>query len=174
MQPCIKAIIGLGNPGRKFLATRHNIGFAIIDNLVECYNGIWQDKDLFSKAEIVIDGKRIICLKPLTYMNESGKVIPFLLKNGIKPEEILIIHDDLEKKFGNISLKVGGSHRGHNGLKSIIESCGNTLTKLRFGIGRPENKYDVAHYVLERFSEPEKEVNELIIKATDTIENLIK
>ena len=116
----IKVIIGLGNPGTKYQRTRHNIGFLILDALAEKYNASWHTKDNREVAEIEINGKKIILIKPQTFMNSSGKIIPSLLKQGVKPENILVVHDELEKPFGKVELKIGGSHRGHNGLRSII------------------------------------------------------
>jgi PTH1 family peptidyl-tRNA hydrolase len=169
----IKAIIGLGNPGPKFRYHRHNIGFLVVDALVERAGGTWQHKDLFDLAEIQLGGKKIYCLKPLTFMNASGKVIPFLQKQGIAPEQILVVHDELEKPFGAVSVKCGGSARGHNGLRSIIGVCGDQFYRLRFGIGRPERKEDVPDWVLTDFSEPKQELASLIEKAADLAEREI-
>jgi PTH1 family peptidyl-tRNA hydrolase len=99
--------------------------------------------------------------------------VPFLLKKGIEPENILVVHDELEQPFGKLSFKVGGSARGHNGLRSIIEVCGQDFARLRFGIGRPENKEDVGNYVLQNFSEDQEEIDQLIDDAVDMIEELI-
>jgi len=105
-------------------------------------------------------------------MNSSGKIIPSLTKQGIKPENILVIHDELEKPFGSIAIKTGGSHRGHNGLRSIIESCGAEFHRLRFGIGRPENKENVPNYVLSNFSKNEI-IEPLIDQAIEIIEKMV-
>ena len=102
-------------------------------------------------------------------MNNSGDVVPYLQKKGIQSNEILVVHDELEKNFGSITVREGGSARGHNGLKSIISRCGPEFFRLRFGIDRPENREDVADYVLEKFSEPEDEVDALINKSVEVI-----
>ena len=115
-KPTIKAIIGLGNPGSKYYTTRHSIGFRILDALADKHNLVWQKSDLMEYAELRNDAV-IYFIKPMTYMNSSGKVIPWLQKKGIKAEDIMVIHDDLEKKFGSLSIKQGGSARGHNGLR---------------------------------------------------------
>ncbi len=170
----IRAIIGLGNPGPRFAFTRHNAGFLVIDELADRYHGSWQEKDNFTCAEIVMGDKKIILVKPLTFMNESGRVIPFLQKKGIKPEETLVIHDELEKPLGKLAIKRGGSHRGHNGLRSIITAYGLEFLRLRFGIGRPERKEDVPDYVLAPFDVPRNEVLEKVNEAVAMIENLFE
>ena len=116
----IKAIIGLGNPGPKYYHNRHNVGFQILDTLAATHNLIWQTKENMELAVLTVGDKRIIHLKPQTFMNDSGKVIPFLLKQGIKAENILVIHDELEQPFGAIKIRIGGSAHGHNGLKSTL------------------------------------------------------
>lgn len=171
----ITAIIGLGNPGPKFAYTRHNIGFRIVDALAHKHGASWKDKDNMDYAEIVLDGINVLLIKPQTFMNSSGRVLPYLFKKGIKPENILVAHDELEKKFGNVSIKFGGSARGHNGLRSIMEVAGTQdFARLRFGVGRPENKEDVGDYVLRNFSESQEEVAELIEKSAVMIEELYK
>lgn len=165
----IKVIIGLGNPGAKFENTRHNIGFMVIDSLAEKYNGSWRSKDNFDIAQVGIDGKNIDLIKPQTYMNNSGQVVPYFKKQGISAEQVLVVHDELEKAFGNISIKHGGSARGHNGLKSLISYLGDNFWRLRVGIGRPENKEDVPDYVLSNFTQDQSSVNDVIDKSTNLI-----
>jgi peptidyl-tRNA hydrolase, PTH1 family len=167
----IKVIIGLGNPGPKYHHNRHNIGFLVVDALAEKHHASWHSKPDRQIAEIEINGQSIQLIKPQTFMNDSGKVIPSLLKQGIKAENILVIHDELEKPFGKIELKTGGSHKGHNGLRSIIASCGAEFHRLRFGIGRPENREDVPDYVLSNFNKNEN-IQPLVDQAVDMIENV--
>lgn len=169
----IKAIIGLGNPGPRFSFTRHNAGFLVLDALADRYYGTWQEKGPMEIADITIADQRLLLIKPQTFMNESGKVIPLLLKQGIKSENILVVHDELEKPFGTLAFKEGGSHRGHNGLRSIIGVCGPEFKRLRFGIGRPERKEDVADYVLQKFDAPENQVHEQVDQAVDMIERAL-
>lgn len=166
----IKAIIGLGNPGPNYYYTRHNIGFRVLDELAKAYGLSWQSKDNAEIATLMKDGKKILLIKPQTFMNTSGKVIPALLKQGIKTENILVIHDELEQPFGNLKMRVGGSARGHNGLKSIIAACGDQFARLRFGIGRPAVKEDVPDYVLEKFKENQQELEGLIDQAVQLVE----
>ncbi|KKQ48952.1 MAG: Peptidyl-tRNA hydrolase [candidate division TM6 bacterium GW2011_GWF2_38_10] len=155
----IKAIIGLGNPGKQYEKNRHNIGFCIVDALAHQYEGSWKEHDnaFISTIQLSINATPhpILLIKPQTYMNNSGKVIHLLQKKGIKPHEILVIHDELEKSFGLSQVRLGGSARGHNGLKSIISVIGEGFWRLRFGIGRPTDKADVPNYVLANFSKEE-------------------
>lgn len=170
----IKAIIGLGNPGPKFYNTRHNIGFRILDTLTQAHGGVWHKKNEMEYAEITIGDHDITLIKPQTFMNSSGRVVPFLLKKGIKPENILVVHDELEKPFGNVSIKVGGSAKGHNGLRSIITVCGADFPRLRFGIARPANREDVPDYVLTNFSENSGDLEQAIEHAVKTITDLFE
>lgn len=173
----IKAIVGLGNPGSKFTYTRHNIGFRILDYLGDKYNCDWSKKSDKSHnnlefCDIDVNNTRLILVKPLTFMNDSGKAINFLINKNIKPEEILVVHDELEKPFGKTAFKFGGSPRGHNGLKSIIAHIGKDFWRLRFGIDRPENKHEVPDYVLAKFSENSNLVENQIEEAAKNIEDL--
>ena len=168
-----KAVVGLGNPGPQFEFNRHNIGFLVADALVDKYNGSWQKNDVMEYATINVEGRNILVVKPQTFMNSSGKVASLLRKKGIREEETLVIHDELEKPFGSISLKEGGSARGHNGLRSLIELFGPNFYRLRCGISRPEKKSDVAHYVLSNFTEGDVHVEEMIQAAVDKLEELL-
>lgn len=169
----IKAIIGLGNPGSKYEYTRHNIGFRVLDALADAYHLSWQTKDNAQVTILTKNDKRIILIKPQTYMNDSGKVIPSLLKQGIKAENILVVHDELEQPFGVLKMRLGGSARGHNGLKSIIAACGDQFVRLRFGIGRPVVKEEVPQYVLEKFKESSDQIDQYIAQAITIIEQLL-
>jgi PTH1 family peptidyl-tRNA hydrolase len=165
----IKAIIGLGNPGPRFTNTRHNIGFLVLDKLAEQHNVDFKEKSLTQNAPAMIttfDGIELI--KPLTYMNDSGKIIPYLFKKGVSPQEIIVVHDEMEKKLGTVSSRIGGSARGHNGLKSIINFGAGDCWRIRCGIDRPTNKDDVPDYVLGNF-----ENQEIIANLTDNALNEI-
>ena len=174
----VKVIIGLGNPGDKYYKNRHSIGFRVIDYFASQMNASWQSKEVMEYSEAVVrcekNGesfvKNISLVKPLSYMNNSGKVIPSLIKKGIKSTEILVIHDELEKPFGNVSIRFNGSARGHNGLRSLISIMGKDFWHLRFGIGRPENRDLVPEYVLSNFSSKEESlIEEYICKAVSSI-----
>lgn len=164
----IKAIVGLGNPGRQYVHSRHNIGFRIVDALCLKFGESFKDGGDLETVTIslVSSGQKIMLIKPMRYMNNSGCVINFLQKKGISIEEILVIHDELEKTFGVLSFKFGGSARGHNGLKSIIGMGGDSFWRLRFGIGRPADKAQVSDYVLSPFSlDEETKIADLITQA---------
>ena len=165
----IKAIIGLGNPGPKYKKNRHNIGFMIVDALADRYHATWQNKDQFDLAELQLGDKRIMLIKPLTFMNTVGKIMPWLIKKGITPEQILVVHDELEKPQGSMQIRLGGSARGHNGLRSIIGVISPDFHRLRFGIGRPECKEEVSTWVLSNFSLPQQELKHLIDQAATEI-----
>lgn len=168
----IKIIIGLGNPGAKYHYNRHNIGFLVLDALAEKHHASWQKKPDRETAEIEVNGEKIILVKPQTFMNDSGKVVPSLLKQGLTANNLLVVHDELEKAFGKVEFKTGGSHRGHNGLRSIIAVCGTEFHRLRCGIGRPENREDVPDYVLSNFSKNEN-IEPVIEQAVQMIETMI-
>lgn len=166
----IKAIIGLGNPGAKYAHTRHNIGFRIVDALAYKYHATWHAKQNMKLAQVTILGKDIILVKPQTFMNHSGAVISYLTKQGIKSEQILVVHDELELPFGDVKVKFGGSAKGHNGLKSIIGACSDLFARLRVGIDRPEYKEQVPDWVLQNFNKLATEVNAVIDQSITIIE----
>lgn len=173
----IRAVVGLGNPGSKYYKTRHSIGFRIVDELVNQRFGNWQDGPKQELAQVRFQGEMydnssplVYIIKPQTFMNSSGQVMPFLQKKGIKAEEILVIHDELEKPFKHISLHKGGGAKGHNGLRSIIEMIGKEFWRLRFGVGRPAERDEVGDFVLTPFSrEEESEMPFLIEQAVSLI-----
>ncbi len=165
----INAIVGLGNPGHKYFNTRHNIGFRVLDSIAEKYLLSWQENSAMSYCQV--PGKKLFLVKPNTFMNNSGNVIPFFLKKGITGENILVVHDELEKPFGKINIRWDGSARGHNGLRSIESVIGKDFWRLRFGIGRPVDKRDVGNYVLSRFSKEEEDLLEELIEEAIQIAN---
>ncbi|MFC1854326.1 aminoacyl-tRNA hydrolase [Candidatus Dependentiae bacterium] len=158
----IRAIVGLGNPGTRYEKTRHNVGFMVVDKIASHVNATWSLKGEILWTDInstfnALSEKSLVLCKPTAYMNNSGIVVSALKKRGIQPEETIVVHDELEKKFGKISIRLGGSARGHNGLRSIIGQWGDNFWRLRMGIGRPENKADVSNYVLSNFFPEESE-----------------
>ena len=166
----IKAIIGLGNPGKKYSKNRHNIGFRVVDALVEKYHGSWHTVNEMETATVRINDRELFVIKPQTFMNDSGRVLSWLTKKGVKPDQILVVHDELEKEFGKLLLRFGGSHKGHNGLRSIMGVIGADFWRLKFGIGRPVNKEDVPNYVLADFVPAEEQrVDDLIEQAAKLI-----
>ena len=169
----IKAIIGLGNPGLRYYYHRHSIGFRVLDQLARQYGARWRERDTMAYTDVIIGGHTLMLVKPLTYMNASGRVMPYLTKKGFGAENILVVHDELELPFGTIAAKVGGSHKGHNGLKSIIAALGPEFVRVRFGIGRPEDREQVPAYVLQNFEYPAAQVEQRIDEAVNLLENLV-
>jgi peptidyl-tRNA hydrolase, PTH1 family len=165
----IKAVIGLGNPGKQYQLTRHSIGFLVADALVDRYGGDWHARDEMLIAEISVESKKILVIKPQTFMNNSGRVIPFLAKQGIKPDEIVVVHDELEFPFGKVTSKKGGSARGHNGVKSLIAAMGEDFYRVRCGIDRPADRAQVPNYVLQPFRESDLEIGQMVEKAVTEV-----
>jgi PTH1 family peptidyl-tRNA hydrolase len=169
----ISALIGLGNPGPKFVFTRHNIGFRVLDALADNYHASWHTKGNAEIAQIALNDRTILLVKPVTFMNSSGQVLPQLAKQGIKKENILVVHDELELPFGKLKVRTGGSAKGHNGLRSIIETIGPEFMRLSVGIDRPLNREEVPDYVLSRFRENEQQVEQMIQQAVIELEKII-
>ncbi len=173
MKPSIKVIIGLGNPGQSHYKHRHSIGFRVLDQLASKHHATWHERDKMHIAEITLDGNKVYLVKPKTYMNSSGEVLPYFTKKGIKPDEVLVVHDELEQAVGKVSHKHGGSARGHNGLKSIISQIGNLFHRVCVGIGRPLEKIHVPDYVLTAFVESEPVIEQIIEKTITMVEELL-
>lgn len=167
------AIIGLGNPGRQYQYHRHSIGFRIVEALAEKYHIAWNCKEGMDVAQLAGPFGKVLLIKSRTFMNDTGAIIPGILRRGIKPEDILVVHDELDLPVGTLKARVGGSHRGHNGLKSIMARIGEGFMRLRFGIDRPVNKDAVPEYVLSPFDESQEFIEEKINEAVQMLEELI-
>ncbi|MCX5923376.1 MAG: aminoacyl-tRNA hydrolase [Candidatus Dependentiae bacterium] len=170
----IKAIVGLGNPGPTYAFTPHNIGFLILDELCEQNNGTWSEKNNMLISSIKIVDKKnneqeILLVKPQTFMNNSGEVLKHLQKRGIKQENLFVVHDEIDFPFGKVTIKQGGSARGHNGLRSLIAHGGENFIRLRTGVGRPDNPAEVGNFVTKKFNESTDQVHELISKSIEII-----
>ncbi len=170
----IKALVGLGNPGPTFFYTPHNIGFLILDKICEMYGGSWSNDHNMQIATVIINDKKLFLVKPQTFMNDSGQVLKYLNKRGIKQENLFVIHDEIDFPFNKVSIKVGGSARGHNGLRSLIAHGGDNFLRLRCGVGRPDNPADVGNFVTKKFQESPQQVDELIDKSISIILDLLK
>ncbi len=172
----IKTVIGLGNPGNQYKYTRHNIGFMIADAVAFSLKCKKYKEKCFSHIYECPEHDLIIA-KPQTYMNNSGVAVKNILEEyNLKPEEILVVYDDLDLPLGTIKLRTKGSSGGHNGLKSIIQYIKTeNFPRLRIGIGRPKRKEEVVDYVLSPFKKDEQIVVEKIIAhATECIQNVLK
>lgn len=154
----MKLIVGLGNIGVNYENTRHNIGFKVVEQLALKYDFTKfcnKCNSLISLGEIA--GSRLILVKPITYMNNSGIALRKLIDYyKLTVDQILVIHDDLDLSYLTIKYKIAGGHGGHNGLRSIINHIGNDYQRLRIGIGRPCGMQSVADYVLSNFSQTEQ------------------
>ncbi len=159
-----KLIVGLGNPELRYELTKHNFGWLAVDSLENEFRLNWKEKFKGQVADIDVDSEKFIILKPKTYMNLSGEsVTPAVTFYKVPPEDVLVIHDELDLPFGTIALKKGGGLAGHNGLKSIAALLGtNDFLRLRLGIGRPE-RGSVSSWVLSGFSEQQElQLNDLL------------
>ncbi|HHF6403127.1 TPA: aminoacyl-tRNA hydrolase [Haemophilus influenzae] len=176
----IKLIVGLGNPGEKYADTRHNAGEWLIERLARRFNiSLNPESKFFGKtARTLVNGKEVRLLVPTTFMNLSGKAVGALASfYRIKPEEILVIHDELDLPPGTVKLKQGGGHGGHNGLKDIVAQLGNNnnFYRLRIGIGHPGHRDLVAGYVLNKPSPADRNALEKVLdEATDCVEMIFK
>lgn len=171
-------IVGLGNPGSKYLLTRHNIGFMAIDAYVK---SLGNPPEKSEKKSITyhcrLDDTKIILAKPQTYMNLSGDSVQELSQfYEIKPENIIVLHDEVDQPFGQMKIQRARGHGGHNGIRDLQEKLGvNTYQRIRLGVSRPPNpKQSVADYVLQNFNKTELEaLPDFLNTAGDAIESLI-
>jgi PTH1 family peptidyl-tRNA hydrolase len=172
-----KLVVGLGNPGREYAGTRHNVGFEVLDRLAKKLDCSFRSRAKFSAivGELTLDAGKIVLAKPQTYMNRSGASVS-ALANWLKilPGEILVLVDDADLPLGQIRLRLSGGSGGHNGLRSIIESLGGSeeFARLRIGIGRtgPVGE-DITDHVLGKFSAAERSMAaEMIGEAVDAVE----
>ncbi len=167
-------IVGLGNPGMKYDETRHNIGFKILDKLAEEAEGTFETDRLGDISRFKHKGRTLVLLKPLTFMNLSGKAVNYWMKQEKIPvERILIITDDLALPFGKLRMKARGSDGGHNGLKDIIATLNSSVfPRLRFGVGSEFSRGKQIDYVLGKWNEEEREtINERINIAIEFIKS---
>lgn len=154
-------IVGLGNPGKEYANTRHNLGFRAIYNLAKTNNitkTIYKDHSLVATGKIA--GERVALAQPQTFMNKSGVAVEQLVRDYKVPlDKLIIIYDDLDLPTGKIRIKLKGSSGGHNGIKSIIDHLGTEqFARIKIGIGRPPEGVGVVNYVLEYFTEEEEKV----------------
>ncbi len=147
-------LVGLGNPGDKYIRTRHNIGFMAVDEIAQAHGfGPEKSKHQGVIREGTIGTEKVIALKPQTYMNESGRAVAAVAQfYKIRPAEIIVFHDELDLAPGRMRTKSGGGHAGHNGLRSIHAHIGESYRRVRLGIGHPGDKSKVSGYVLHDFA----------------------
>ena len=170
----MKAIVGLGNPGAEYAATRHNVGFEVVDELARRWNVKLKKWRKVGTLALAKDHDALL-MEPATFMNLSGKAV---LRVGsfykVDPSDWLIVVDDVNLPLGRLRMRTMGSAGGHNGLKSVIQHLGPDFARLRIGVGRGDPKWDLADHVLSRFDQEERRsVEEAIGRAADAVEMFV-
>ena len=173
-------VVGLGNPGREYDGTPHNIGFEVARELASRWElGKFRSRwrGLFAEGRAGIGGPRVAVLMPQTYMNEAGRAVgPARGALKVPLDHVLVLHDEIDLPFGRIQVRTGGGVAGHNGLKSVRQGLGSAdFSRVRVGVGRPDttDPERVSAYVLGRFQEPKQEVEALIGAAADEAERFV-
>lgn len=170
-------VAGLGNPGREYERTRHNVGWMVVDELARRTNTSFRSKFNGRLAEARLGDARVALLEPETYMNESGRSIGAALRFfKVAPDELLVVHDDVDLEPGRLQARRGGGLAGHNGLRSIAQALGSQeFLRLRIGVGRPVrgDRRPVADYVLSPF-DAEVDVDALVRRASDAAEAIVQ
>jgi PTH1 family peptidyl-tRNA hydrolase len=172
-------LVGLGNPGPNYAKTRHNLGFMVAD-IVAARIGAAFKVHKKSGAEVItgrLGGRAVVLAKPRVYMNESGRQVGPLAKfYSVAPDDVIVVHDELDLDFGRIRLKSGGGVAGHNGLRSVASALGsNDFQRVRIGIGRPPGRRSGAAFVLDNFTAAERaEVPTIVEQAADATELLVQ
>jgi len=174
----VRLVVGLGNPGRAYANTRHNIGFMVVDALANI-NGVTlrQARQPIESGRGWLEGRWVWLAKPQAFMNRSGPPTQALARKlGIGLEQMLVIHDDIDLEYGSLKLKEKGGSGGHNGLTSLMHAFGgNQFSRLRIGIGRPDPGIDVTDYVLGRFDPSQKNrIGDIIAAGVDAAHMAIR
>jgi len=169
-------VAGLGNPGGEHAQDRHNVGWMVVDELARRHGGAFKGKFSGRLADVRLGDARLALLKPETFMNESGTSIQAAAAfYKVAPEDVVVVHDDVDLEVGRLQARLGGGLAGHNGLRSIASRVGSQdFLRLRIGVGRPGrgDRRPVADYVLSPFS-PEDDAEALITRAADAVEALV-
>jgi peptidyl-tRNA hydrolase, PTH1 family len=170
-------VAGLGNPGREYARTRHNVGFMVADELARRHGRSFRGKFSGELAEVRVDGSRVALLKPQTFMNVSGRSVGAALRYfKVPPERLLVVHDEVDLELGRLQARAGGGLAGHNGLRSVGQELGTReFLRLRVGVGRPErgDPRPVADWVLSPFDE-HVDVDALVARASDAAETIVR
>jgi peptidyl-tRNA hydrolase, PTH1 family len=169
-------VAGLGNPGRDYARTRHNVGFMVCDELARRHGGSFRSKFSGELAELRVGERRLALLKPQTYVNESGRAVGAAVRFfKVQPERLLVPHDEVDLELGRLQVRLGGGLAGHNGLRSVAQHLKTQdFLRLRIGVGRPErgDPRPVADYVLSPFQAHE-DVDGLVARAADAVETIL-
>ncbi|MBL1276810.1 MAG: aminoacyl-tRNA hydrolase [Ectothiorhodospiraceae bacterium] len=179
MSSCVQLIVGLGNPGPKYQQTRHNVGFIFVDELARSKGASFKLENKFhgDVCKLSLSGNDVWLLKPNTFMNLSGKAVAALARfYKIEPESVLLVHDELDIPPGQLRLKKGGGHGGHNGLRDTIAQLGSKeFMRLRVGIGHPGNSRDVSNYVLGKAPQDEQiDIDAAMDEAMSTLPQILE
>jgi PTH1 family peptidyl-tRNA hydrolase len=170
-------VAGLGNPGREYEHTRHNIGWLVADELARRHNGSFRSKFSGQLAEVRVGDRKLALLKPETFMNVSGQSVGAAARFfKVRPDALLVVHDDVDLEPERFQIRLGGGAAGHNGLRSIVSVLGTQdFLRLRIGVGRPGrgDRRPVADYVLSGF-EPEIDIEALVTRAADAVETIAR
>jgi peptidyl-tRNA hydrolase, PTH1 family len=171
----VKLIVGLGNPGAKYRGTRHNIGFAVLDELAARRQVSFESAPVDALIAKVRGADEVLLAKPLTFMNASGEAVGALLRYfKIEMADLLVVVDEVQLPLGKLRARVRGSAGGHNGLKSIVAHAGEAFSRLRIGVGRGDPRRDLADHVLTRFDADEAaEVERVTARAADAAEMFV-
>ncbi len=170
-------VLGLGNPGRRYADTRHNAGFLVVDRIAARQGATCERRQLGALVETIRVGTApVVLAEPQSYMNLSGQVAASLKGfYKVTDDEVVVVHDDLDIPFGEVKVKKGGGHGGHNGLRDLQARLGtNSFVRVRFGVGRPPSGWDPADYVLGKWTEQEQfALPDLIDLAADAVELVV-
>lgn len=163
---CISVVVGLGNPGRPYEGTRHNAGFRVLDVLAARYGVVFQEREIPAQwAEALVENRKVLLVKPMTYMNRSGDAVDAMLRYFKIPHtRMLVIHDDLDMPLGRVKIVRRGGAGGHRGVASIVERMGDgDFARLKLGIGRPRHGEPVEAFVLSRPGDDERDRFETMV-----------
>jgi PTH1 family peptidyl-tRNA hydrolase len=169
-------VVGLGNPGERYSKTRHNVGFMVADEIAERLNIELKVKESYRIGKGSIEGRQIILVEPLTFMNRSGFAVQDLLKRyHIPTENLIVIHDDIDMQTGRLKIKKKGSSGGHNGIESIIQALGTSeFKRVKIGVGREEG-VPAEIFVLKKFRKEEIPlVKDAVLRAADAVDAIVK
>jgi PTH1 family peptidyl-tRNA hydrolase len=176
--PADLLVVGLGNPGDEYRGSRHNLGAEVVELLATRHGGRPRKrKERALVDEVTIDGRRVALAIPLTYVNDSGNAVRALVRRfGVDPEQLVVVHDELDLPVAELKVKSGGGLAGHNGLRSIVEHLHTQdFQRVRIGVGKPTSKERGADHVLNRFGKRERaEVDVTVEQAADAVETIVR
>lgn len=171
----MKVVVGLGNPGQKYVNNRHNVGFMVVDKILGQYSASPKASKKLQSIIYFLDKNRVL-VKPQTSMNLSGRAVNRVVNfYKVKPEGLLVVHDDVDLEFGEVKHQFARGAAGHRGVESIIEALGSEkFGRVRIGVGRPSAQMDIDKWVLQNFSENTGDVQKLIERAGEVVINWLK